>query len=138
VHSTNPMCADCHASIDDFGNAFEHYDGMGAFRDMENSVAVDSKTEVAVGADFDGAYEDSNALAVALAKSTTVRECFARYLFRAASARSTESAGTADATRSEDGFITEWRALPEAKRGNVMDTLDALVASDYFSQRRVQ
>jgi hypothetical protein len=138
VHSTNPMCADCHASIDDFGNAFEHYDGMGAFRDLENSVAVDSKTEVAVGADFDGAYADSNALAVALAKSPTVRECFARYLYRAASARSAESAGTADATRSEDGFITQWRALPEAKRGNVMDTLEALVASDYFIQRRVQ
>jgi hypothetical protein len=138
VHSTNPMCADCHASIDDFGNAFEQYDGMGQYRQTENSVDVDSKTEVSVGADFDGAYKDSNALAEALAKSPAVRECFARYLFRAASARSNESSGAADAASSEDGFISEWRALPDAKRGNVMDTLEALVSSHYFTQRRVR
>jgi hypothetical protein len=138
VHSTNPMCADCHASIDDFGNAFEQYDGMGQFRQTENSAEVDSKTEVSVGADFDGSYTDSNALAEALAKSPAVRECFARYLFRAASARSNESSGAADAASSEDGFIGEWRALPDAKRGNVMDTLEALVSSHYFTQRRVR
>jgi hypothetical protein len=137
VHSTNPMCADCHASIDDFGNSFEHFDGMGQFRDTENSASVDSQTQVAVGADFDGTYKDSNELAAALAKSPAVRECFARYLYRAASARSNESSGRAD-DNSEDGFISEWRELPEVKRGNVMDTLEALVSSPYFARRRVQ
>ena len=137
LHATNPMCADCHASIDDFGNTFEHYDGMGGFRETEGTAAVDSKATVALGADFDGAYADSNALAEALAHSPTVRECFARYMFRAASARSNESSGSTDRS-SEDGFIAEWRRLPEVAQGNVMDTLEALVASHYFTQRRVR
>ncbi|MEY4575518.1 MAG: hypothetical protein RL701_221 [Pseudomonadota bacterium] len=136
LHATNPTCADCHAKIDDFGNAFEHYDGMGALRQTESELAVDSATTIAVGADFDGTYADSNALAEALARSPTVQECFARYLFRAAAARSGDSSAASDTSRSEDAFIAEWRTRSERERGNVLDTLDAWVSSRLFTQRR--
>jgi Protein of unknown function (DUF1592)/Protein of unknown function (DUF1588) len=136
LHSTNPSCAECHSKIDDFGNAFEQYDGMGAHRVMENASNVDSATEVTVGADFDGKYADSNALAVALAVSPAVRECFARYMFRAATGRSIDSDGAPGTRASEDAFIAEWRALPEAEGGNVMDTLASYVSSELFTHRR--
>ena len=32
VHATDPLCKTCHGRIDNFGFAFELYDGMGAFR----------------------------------------------------------------------------------------------------------
>jgi hypothetical protein len=136
LHTTSPVCAECHDSIDAFGNAFEQYDGMGSLRQAENGANIDTTTEVAVGADFDGKYADSNALAEALAASPTVRECFARYMFRAAAARSVDSHGATDTAASEDAFLAEWRALPEIERGNVMDTLDAYVSSRLFTHRR--
>ena len=138
AHVSNPSCAGCHQTIDGFGNAFEQYDGMGALRQTENGAPVDSTTVVKVGADFDGTYPDSNALAMALAASKTVHECFARYLFRAAAARSADSAGGADTTESENAFIAEWRKLPDASRGNVVDTLSAFVSSRLFTHRRVR
>ena len=107
---------------------------MGALRQTENATDIDSTTRVEIGADFDGSYPDSNALAEALANSPTVHECFARYLFRAAAARSSDSG--ADDSASEDAFIAEWRALAEPERGNVMDTLTAFVSSRLFTHRR--
>jgi hypothetical protein len=135
-HTTNPICADCHDKLDPFGNAFEQYDGMGQLRQSDNSQDVDSAVEIALGADFDGRYKDSNALAEALAKSARVRECFARNVFRAAAARSGESSSAAEAAPSEDAFIAEWRALPENRQGNLMDTLSTYVGSPLFTHRR--
>jgi hypothetical protein len=135
AHVSNPSCMGCHKTIDGFGNAFEQYDGMGGFRQTENDQAVDSTTVVQVGADFDGEYAQSNALALALAVSPTVHECFARHLFRAASARSMDG-GASDAASSEEAFIAQWRELPELERGNVVDTLSAFVGSRLFTHRR--
>jgi hypothetical protein len=138
AHVADPSCAVCHTTIDSFGFAFEEYDGMGALRQSENQADVDSTTVVSVGADFDGAYADGNALAQALAASPTVHECFARYLFRAATARSAESTRSSDTTVTEEAFIEEWRALPEPERGNVLDTLSVLVSSRLFTHRRAR
>ncbi|HKU45198.1 MAG TPA: DUF1588 domain-containing protein, partial [Polyangiales bacterium] len=137
AHVADPTCAGCHRTIDSFGFAFEEYDGMGGLRAEENAAPIDSSTQVAVGADFDGTYTDGNALAEALAASPTVHECFARFLFRAAMARSADSTRT-DTSQSEDAFIAEWRALPEPQRGNVLDTLSVLVSSRVFAQRRAR
>jgi hypothetical protein len=97
---------------------------------------VDATTVIDVNKDFDGAYADSNALAEALAHSADVEECFARYLFRAAAARSADSRGKSDSSASEDAFIAEWYELPEAERGNVVDTLSAFVSSRLFTHRK--
>lgn len=136
-HDADPSCAQCHKIIDSFGNAFEEYDGMGALRQVENDVAIDSTTVVSVGADFDGAYADGNELALALAKSPAVHECFARHLFRAVTGRSLDSARAQDSQITEEAFIADWRALSEVERGNVVDTLSAFVVSRLFTHRRV-
>ncbi|MET0791044.1 MAG: DUF1592 domain-containing protein, partial [Polyangiaceae bacterium] len=105
AHSTDEICAGCHKIIDPFGFSFEHYDGMGGHRDLDNGKPVDSSVEIAVQLGFDGPYADSNQLAAALAQSTTVRECFARFMFRAAAATGDQSA-----TPGEAEFMAAWRA----------------------------
>jgi hypothetical protein len=131
AHATDLICATCHHAIDSVGNAFEQFDGMGAYRATENGRRVDASTEVHVGLDFDGPYADSNALAVVLADSAAVRECFARHMFRAAVGRSGEPT-----TSAEDAFISIWKTLPDDRQGNLVDTLEAFIASPLFAERK--
>jgi hypothetical protein len=133
VHSTDPECANCHNAIDTFGNAFEQFDGMGEYRDMENGSPVDSSTTLALGADYDGDYADSNELAAALATSAAVRECFARHVFRAAAARSGSSM-----VDSEQFFIDSWGEMGDTMaQGNLKSVLMAYVRGALFTHRRV-
>lgn len=131
AHVADTECSACHRSIDPFGFAFEHYDGMGQYRSTENGRPVDSKVTIAVGRDFDGPYDDSNKLAEVLATSATVRACFARHLFRASAGRSDGSVSA-----SEEAFIKLWQSLPAAEQGRVVETLLSFVKSPLFTQRR--
>jgi len=137
VHPADSICAGCHDIIDPFGFAFEHFDGMGAYRAQENGKDVDSSVVVNIEAeydgtlaDYDGSYADSNALATALSESTVVRECMARFMFRAAAAT-----GDSAATPGEAEFIDFWRSLPAAAQGNLVETLIAYVKSPGFALR---
>jgi len=129
AHAGSGLCVTCHQTIDGVGNAFEQFDGMGAHRTHENGRPVDSTTTIALDDTLSGDFADSNALALALASSTSVRECFARHMFRAVAARS-----SADA---ENAFVEHWSTVPEEKKGNLMDILLSFVESPLFTQRRV-
>jgi hypothetical protein len=131
IHATDKLCAGCHTAIDGIGFSFEGYDAMGRARTMDAGHPVDKATVVATGADFDGSYADSDALAVALAASADVRTCVARQLFRASTGRSDGSIGA-----SEDAFIDVWRAQPAALQGNLVETIVAYVRSPSFTRRR--
>jgi hypothetical protein len=57
VHMTNEGCATCHVMTDPLGFAFESYDPIGQFREVEAGKPIDASGEVdGVGA-FDGAAE---------------------------------------------------------------------------------
>ena len=145
VHVTDPACAACHTAIDSIGFTFELYDGMGQAQTQDHGQPVNSQTTVKLGQDFDGDYADSNALATALSNSESVRECFARNAFRAASGRSDD-----DAAASEDAFVAYWKTLPapapdathpspaSALQGNILETMRAYITSPTFTQRRAQ
>ncbi|WP_437909791.1 DUF1592 domain-containing protein [Sorangium sp. So ce327] len=133
VHSTDAACKGCHNSIDPIGFSFERFDGMGMLRELDNDQRVDSAVTVAIGADFDGAYADSNALAQALSTSPTVRSCFARNVLRASVGRSGKAAA-----ESEEAFLKAWKAVPEAEQGKLVETLITYVKSSLFSHRRPQ
>lgn len=141
VHATDALCETCHATIDNFGFAFELYDGMGAFRAGRQEAVktptgtvmlpIDTATSVkGTGTDLDGDYPDSNVLALVMASSPTVRECMARQLFRA-------STGHSDASGPgpEDDFVAVWRKLPGDKQSSLKETLVAWVRSDGFVAR---
>jgi len=130
VHPADSICAGCHDIIDPYGFSFEHFDGMGAYRAQDNGQAVDSSVSVSVMSDFDGPYADSNQLAAALAQSESVRECFARFMFRAAAA-----SGDSAATPGEAEFVELWRATPAAAQGSIIETLIAYVKSPTFASR---
>jgi hypothetical protein len=132
THAT-PACAGCHNQIDNFGFAFEGFDGMGKFRAMDNNQPVDSKVVVA-GTDFDGSYADSNALAKAMSTSAQVRECFARHLYRALAATSAP-----DAAASEDDFVKYAglaKASSTATDANLVGAISAFVTNVSFAFRR--
>ncbi len=139
AHAADALCNSCHRTIDNFGFAFEQYDGMGAFRGKEAvrgaggivMLPVDSKTTLAgTGTDLDGGYADSNALARALSTSAVVRECMAHQIFRGATGRNDASMRGA-----EDKFVRQWRQLPADKQSSLIETLVALVRSDAFVER---
>lgn len=132
IHSEDASCKSCHSLIDPLGFSFEQFDGMGAYREQENGKPVDSSGDVAVGFDFDGVYQDSNELAVALSGSSEVATCFARQVFRASAA---EGSG---AEQSEETFLAGWQELPADLQGSLVEVLVAFSRSSLFTHRKEQ
>jgi len=52
-HSDNPACASCHERIDPLGFAFEHYDELGQWRDLDAGHPIDATGDLD-GVAFDG------------------------------------------------------------------------------------
>ena len=54
-HSQDAACAKCHARIDPFGFALEHFNGIGRWRDKDASgMEIDSQTTLPDGTQIDG------------------------------------------------------------------------------------
>jgi Protein of unknown function (DUF1592)/Protein of unknown function (DUF1588)/Protein of unknown function (DUF1595)/Protein of unknown function (DUF1585) len=84
-HSMNPCATGCHTQIDPMGFPFEHYDGIGAYRDTDSNQPVNSQTTFTLeGATVTVA--NAMELEATLAKSSTVHSCLTkqwlRYAFR--------------------------------------------------------
>lgn len=56
-HREDPSCAACHELMDPVGLAFEHYDGMGAWRETEGPYDIDPSGTLPIGGDFSNALE---------------------------------------------------------------------------------
>ena len=78
----NPSCAGCHSLMNPIGFIFEHYDGVGQWRDEQNGKPIDAVGDVVLTDDIDGTYDGAVELAEALAESEQVRECVASQWFR--------------------------------------------------------
>jgi hypothetical protein len=76
-----PLCGSCHKLMDPIGFAFEHFDGVGAWRADDRGTPVDAHGELS-NTDVDGPFEGLPALAQKLAGSTTARQCLATQWFR--------------------------------------------------------
>lgn len=136
VHGQSAGCSSCHDQIDSFGFAFEHFDGMGQYREKDNTL-VDSSVVIA-GTDFNGSYPDSNALVKAMSTSTQVRQCFARQMYRALAATSDTALRP-----SEDDFVKYWdttltREGDQVKDVSIIGTLGAFITNPSFNLRRGQ
>jgi Protein of unknown function (DUF1588)/Protein of unknown function (DUF1592)/Protein of unknown function (DUF1595)/Protein of unknown function (DUF1587) len=136
VHGSS-SCAVCHSRIDNYGFAFEAFDGMGEVRpgNTDNGKPVDSKVVIA-GTDFDGSYADSNALVKAMSTSKQVRDCFARHIFRALATTSAP-----ELKPSEDDFVKYWATTLEPDGSGKLDakivgTLTAFLTNPSFAYRR--
>jgi hypothetical protein len=92
-HRSNPTCAACHAFFDPLGLAFEHFDGVGAYRDKDRGMAVDASGEL-TETDVDGKFADSTELMNLLKGSQTAAECLTTQFYRFAVGRLESDADT--------------------------------------------
>ena len=72
-----PACANCHATINPIGFAFEEFDAIGRHRTSENGAPIDAAGQVMLGGeslDFQGARE----FVTAVAESSEARACYAK------------------------------------------------------------
>jgi hypothetical protein len=57
VHRSKPECATCHSKMDPIGFAFENFDAIGKWRDLDGNFPVDSSGELPDGRAFNGAKD---------------------------------------------------------------------------------
>lgn len=126
-HRADPACSGCHNLIDPIGFAFEHYDGIGAWRTMEGNLAVDASGEI-IGTDVDRVIDGVLDMNAAFIESELVQECVGKQWFRFAFGRNE----TTDDTCTTDALGT---ALVESG-GDIRQLIRALVLSDAFRHRR--
>jgi hypothetical protein len=124
-HRTNEVCASCHNTIDPLGLPFEHYDGIGQWRTMDQTVAVDSTGAILLDGQMQ-TFPDALALAQLLAASPQAQACFAKQMTRYALNRWDTAADAASIDSSATTFKTS---------GNMRDLIGAVATSRTFRYR---
>ncbi|HRI64716.1 MAG TPA: DUF1592 domain-containing protein [Polyangium sp.] len=100
-HRTNPQCAGCHDRMDPIGFAFESYDAIGAYREVdETGLAIDTKSSVD-GHDLTGAAD----MAALVASLPNVGACIARRFYEHAGAHLAGSSDEAAVETLVDDFM---------------------------------
>jgi Protein of unknown function (DUF1592)/Protein of unknown function (DUF1588)/Protein of unknown function (DUF1595)/Protein of unknown function (DUF1587)/Protein of unknown function (DUF1585) len=95
AHTANAPCNGCHTNIiNPAGFAFEHYDGIGVWRDKENNTPVDSNATLTIDGK-DVSYTDAVDFAHKVADSQQARRCFVLNLMRYAYAHQETAADNA-------------------------------------------
>jgi hypothetical protein len=124
-HRADPSCAACHKRMDPIGFAFENYDPVGAWRDMDGPHPIDTAASLPDGSSFKGPVE---LRALILSRKDDFVRCLAEKLLTYALGRGVEyyDASTVKAIR---------KAV--AENGYRMSTLLMEVAKSYpFQYRR--
>lgn len=131
-HSQDASCKGCHSFIDPLGFGFEHYDGIGAWRDTDNNKPVDASGAIVLAREeslkglFDGAAE----LMAKLSASRQVHDCVSKEWLRFAMGRGLGDGDDCSLTQVQDQFMNSG--------GNFDALLLAIVASDTFRTRPVE
>lgn len=126
-HTADPSCAGCHVLIDPIGFGFEHYDSVGRWRDTDAGMPVDASGEIVGIEGGDATFDGVPELAVALADSPEVRECFVDQWFAYAHGRSADEADDCTQQTLRSAFV-------DADR-DVRSLLVALTQTDAFRYR---
>ena len=127
-HRANPACASCHARMDPIGFGLENYDGIGAYRTMDGTAAIDARGQLPDGRSFSGPHE----LATLLSADPDFPRCAAKKLYTYALGRAPDETPT-----HLDGSTLQALVDGFTKGGFKLDQLIAnLVASPTFLTRR--
>jgi len=124
----NPACSGCHNLMNPIGFIFEHYDGVGQWRDQQNGKDIDATGDVIQTDDIDGSYDGAVELAAALADSTQVQECVSSQWFRFAYNRTVTAEDTCSLDQLNDVF--------RASNFDIKALLLALTQTNAFLYRR--
>lgn len=123
MHTEMASCRGCHQQIDGLGFPFEHYDALGAWRELDNGYPVDASGEL-IGTDVDGEVEDAVEMLQRLADSRSVHDCYARQVYRYAIARPEDEQDAEPLAALQDSF---W-----ASEGDIQQLLVDIVLSAPF------
>jgi hypothetical protein len=126
-HTADQFCAGCHTLMDPIGFGFEHYDGIGRWRDVEGSNPVDGSGMLS-GTDVDGPFDGAVELSDKLAGSAQVAECYARQWFRFGYGRGE--------TAMDGCSLQQLTTAFSNANGDVRELLVALTQTDAFRFRR--
>jgi hypothetical protein len=124
----NDACAGCHVLMNPIGFIFEHYDGVGQWRDQQNGKDIDAVGDVVQTDDIDGSYDGAVELAAALAQSSQVQECVASQWFRFAYNRTV--------TQEDSCTVEQLNDVFRSSNFNVKSLLLALTQTNAFLYRR--
>ena len=127
AHATVEPCQSCHRFIDPIGFGFEHFDGIGRYRDAEGAHAIDATGEIVATDSTNGAFDGAGELAAALAESPDVHACFALQWFRFAYGVE-ENASLSCAVDELSGELS-------ASGLNIEELLVALTRTAHFTRR---
>jgi hypothetical protein len=126
-HSTDPSCSGCHSMMDPIGFGFEHFDGIGRWREVEAGQPIDATGEI-LGGTTKGTFDGVPELASLLVDSPEVERCMTLQWFRYAY-------GRADAK--EDTCTIDDLTRQFAGSGRrIQDLIVALTQSEAFLFRR--
>ncbi|MEE9386565.1 MAG: DUF1592 domain-containing protein [Nannocystaceae bacterium] len=124
-HREDPVCASCHNLMDPIGLGFEHYDGIGRWRDTDLGQTIDVSGELpTTGEPFNSATE----MAALLAQDEAFPRCTARKVVTYALGR-----GLFDADEAHLDAIVHTYA---AGGYRLRDLIRAVATSDIFRMRR--
>ncbi|HVY49127.1 MAG TPA: DUF1592 domain-containing protein [Minicystis sp.] len=127
-HSASAFCSTCHHLMDPIGFGFEHYDGIGEYRTMDQGQPVDASGEIYDSVDADGPFVGAVQLAARLAGSDQVRQCYATEWFRFAYGRAETADDACSLARIQKGFADSGY--------KVKSLLVALTQTDAFRYRK--
>ncbi|WP_437737082.1 DUF1592 domain-containing protein [Sorangium sp. So ce1335] len=127
-HAQDPACAGCHRLMDPIGFGFEHYDGVGLYRETDQEVPVDARGEIAGSRGTDGPFDGAVELAHRLAESDEVRQCVATQWFRFGYGRAEQAEDECSMTQIQQAFADSGY--------NIKALLVALTQTDAFRYRR--
>jgi hypothetical protein len=119
-------CRGCHAMLNPFGFALEHYDAIGAYRDTDNGQPVNAVVEL-VDTDVTGQVNGGIELSEKLAVSQQVSDCAVSRWFRYARGRGVESSDACAMQRMKAAFASSG--------GNIVDLMVSLATSEEFRRR---
>jgi hypothetical protein len=126
-HLVDPACKSCHQLLDPVGFGFEHYDALGAYRNAENGLPIDSSGTLVSTRDVDGPFTGALDLGARLGSSTEVRDCLVTQWFRYAAGRA-----ETDADRCA---LAAAQAALTAAHGDLRELLIALATGDALRTR---
>jgi hypothetical protein len=113
--------------MDPVGLGFEHFDGVGRWRDVDGGRPIDATGELVDTQDVDGPFDGVVELASKLSQSAQVEQCMVRQWFRFGYGR-----GESDA---DQCTLAALDAAFAQSHGDINQLLIALTQTDVFFYR---
>lgn len=126
MHRAADECKGCHTLMDPIGLAFEHFDGVGLWRDTDNGAEIDDSGNIPVS-DVAGPFNGALEFAQRVSQSRDVRTCYVSRYLTYAYGRAIKEADCASRTAVESAF--------ESAQGNIKEMMVAVTQSDGFLLR---